>query len=152
MVATVDGGPDENLRCRKVIDHAVDHFKTCNLDAFFLITNAPGRSAYNLIERSLTPLSRQLSTLGIPHLNDSAVTIDSDLKVKYFGFSGEALAKVWSSLIVIDGHPVTAEYIDPKCVAQEPDSISVHWYAVHVQESQHFYRYSWWLGNFECTK
>lgn len=143
FVATVDGGPDENPRYRKVIDHAIDHFKKCNLDALFLITNAPGRSAYNRVERRMAPLSRQLSGLILPHnnfgthLNEASVTIDHDLEKKNFGFAGKALAEVWGNMD-INGYPVTAEYADIECVAQEPEPVSAKWFSVHVQESQYF--------------
>ena len=45
IVITVDGGPDENPRYQKVIETAVHRFVQNNLDAYFIATNAPGRSA-----------------------------------------------------------------------------------------------------------
>ena len=50
VIITTDGGPDENLRFPKVISQAIKFFKKYNLDALFIATNAPGRSAYNRIE------------------------------------------------------------------------------------------------------
>ena len=47
MIITVDGGPDENPRYTHVIANAIKHFKEFNLDALYIATNAPGRSAYN---------------------------------------------------------------------------------------------------------
>lgn len=38
----VDGGPDENPRYSKVIDVAIHHFISNDLDAIFIFTNAPG--------------------------------------------------------------------------------------------------------------
>ena len=60
MIVTVDGGPDENPRYEKTISCAVDYFNTHDLDAFFLVTNAPGRSAFNRIKRRVAPLSKEL--------------------------------------------------------------------------------------------
>lgn len=50
-IFTVDGGPDENPRYQKVIANAIQHFKDFNLDVLIIATNAPGRSAYNRVER-----------------------------------------------------------------------------------------------------
>ena len=69
LVITVDGGPDENPRYQKVIETAVYHFVQNNLDAYFIATNAPGRSAFNRVERRMAPLSKELSKYG-SHLND----------------------------------------------------------------------------------
>ena len=41
MIVTVDRGPDENPRYEKAITYVVNYFSTYDLDAFFLITNAP---------------------------------------------------------------------------------------------------------------
>ena len=61
LIITVDGGPDENPRYEKTIACAVDLFCSSELDALFLATNAPGRSAFNRIERLMAPLSRELA-------------------------------------------------------------------------------------------
>ena len=88
IVITVDGGPDENPRYQKVIEMAVHHFVQKNLDAYFIATNAPGRSAFNRVERRMAPLSRELSGLILPHdkygshLNDRGLTIDTNLEIK----------------------------------------------------------------------
>ncbi|KAL0818781.1 hypothetical protein ABMA28_008108 [Loxostege sticticalis] len=55
-----DGGPEENPRYPKVISHAINNFVLHNLDAIFIFTNAPGRSAFNRVERRMAPLSREL--------------------------------------------------------------------------------------------
>ena len=47
MIVTVDGGPDKNPGYTKTIECAIDYFLSQNLAAFFLATNAPGRSAFN---------------------------------------------------------------------------------------------------------
>jgi hypothetical protein len=67
MMVTVDGGPDENPRYEKVVNVAIHHFLEYDLDAYFVATNAPGRSAYNRVERRMLPLSRELAGLILPH-------------------------------------------------------------------------------------
>uniref|UniRef100_A0A182W7W0 Uncharacterized protein n=1 Tax=Anopheles minimus TaxID=112268 RepID=A0A182W7W0_9DIPT len=66
-VVIADGGPDENPRFRKVIDVAIHNFRKYKLDALFVATNAPGRSAFNRVERRMAPLSRELVGLVLPH-------------------------------------------------------------------------------------
>ena len=60
MIVTVDGGPDENPRYKKTIDCAIDYFNSFDLDALFIVTNAPGRSAFNRCERRMPPLSKEV--------------------------------------------------------------------------------------------
>lgn len=43
FIVTVDGGPDENPRYQKVIEVAVRHFLTYDLDAFFVATNGKNK-------------------------------------------------------------------------------------------------------------
>ena len=57
MLETVDSGLDENPRYEKTISCPVDYFNTYDLDAFFLVTNAPGCSAFKRAERRIAPLS-----------------------------------------------------------------------------------------------
>ena len=146
IVITVDGGPDENPRYQKVIETAVHHFVQKNLDAYFIATNAPGRSAFNRVERRMAPLSRELSGLILPHdkygsqLNDRGLTIDTNLEKKNFSFAGSTLAEIWSQT-VIDGHPIVAEYIDPELSELKPESLQSKdpiWFAAHVRTSQYF--------------
>ncbi len=59
VVFTVDGGPDENPRYQKVIKVGIHHFVKHDLDALFIATNAPGRSAFNRVERKMAPLSKE---------------------------------------------------------------------------------------------
>jgi hypothetical protein len=81
IIILVDGGPDENPRYIKNIEVAIDHFVKLDLDAIFIATNAPGRSAFNPVERRMAPLSKALSGL----VDASCKTIDDELEVK-FGF------------------------------------------------------------------
>lgn len=119
VVLTVDGGPDENPRFQKVIDMAIHHFLSNDLDALFLATNAPGRSAFNRVERRMAPLSRALSGLILSHdhfgshLDNQGKTIDCGLEKMNFEFAGQTLASIWSG-IQIDKFPCIAEYILPE--------------------------------------
>jgi len=67
---------------------AMSHFKKHNLDAIFIATNAPGRSAFNRVERRMAPLSRELSGLILPHdhfgshLDANGKTTDAELEKK----------------------------------------------------------------------
>ena len=83
MIVTVDGGPDKNSRHRKTIECAIDYFLSQDLDAFFLATNAPGRSAFNRVERRMVKFSKELS--GVVLLHDN---FGSHLNAK-----GEAIGK-----------------------------------------------------------
>ena len=58
---TVDGGPDENPRYQKVIRVEIHHFLRYDFDSLFIATNAPGRSAFNIVERKMVPLSKELT-------------------------------------------------------------------------------------------
>lgn len=141
VIMTVDGGPDENPRYQKVIAFAIQHFKRYDLDALFLATNAPGRSAYNRVERRMAPLSRELAGLILPHdhfgshLDERGVTIDEHLERSNFEFAGNVLAEVWSSM-EIDGYNVTAKYVGAG-EQDVPDFPDIKWYSEHVRESQY---------------
>jgi len=145
FMITVDGGPDENPRYDKVIAVAIHHFKEHDLDALFIATNAPGRSAFNRVERRMAPLNRELAGLILPHehygshLDDDGRTVDEDLEVANFAFAGHTLSEVWSGM-VIDSHPVISEYTEPsnsEMKASELRTVSVQWRAQHIRESQY---------------
>jgi hypothetical protein len=91
VIFTVDGIPDENPRNKKCFQIAIHHFVNHNLDGLFVTTNAPGRSAFNRVERKMAPLSKELSDLISPHddfgthLDNSGRTIDDELEEKIFG-------------------------------------------------------------------
>ncbi|CAF3323023.1 unnamed protein product [Rotaria socialis] len=124
VIITVDGGPDENPRFPKTLVAAIRKFRKYNLDALFVLTHAPGQSAYNVVERRMAPLSHDLAGLILPHdhfgthLNDSGVTVNPELERINFKKAGEVLAEVWCGS-VIDEYPVVAEYIDPPASTQE---------------------------------
>lgn len=91
---SIDGGPDENPRYPKVIEVCTHHFFKHDLDALFIATNAPGRSAYNLVERRMAPLSRKLCGLVLPydnfgdHLDSQRRTTEEKLEKMNFPFAG----------------------------------------------------------------
>ena len=141
MIVTVDGGPDENPRYTKTIEYAIDYFLSQDLDAFFLATNVPTRSAFNRVECRMVKFSQELSGVVLPydnfgsHLNAKGETIDKELEKRNFGYAGEILAKIWSGMIS-DGHPVLAELI-----SEEADQEVIKKYeerkSKHVRESQY---------------
>lgn len=143
FITTVDGGPDESPRYAKVIQRNIEHFKTHDLDALFLATNAPGRSAYNRVERRMAPLSHELAGIILKHdhfgnhLDSSGRTIDEELEKKNFNHAGSLLCEMWNELL-IDNHPVVATYIDPEneCIIQNAE-IDPILYQEHVRESQY---------------
>jgi len=143
VIISVDGGPDENPRYAKVIAHAVKHFRDNDLDALFVVTNAPGSSKFNRVEHRMAPLSRELAGLVLPHdhfgshLNSACKTVDPVLEKKNFEHAGKVLAEVWSG-VEIDGFPVVAEYVPPGSECPVPDLPSHEWYTEHVRESQYF--------------
>ena len=65
-----------------------------HLDAFFLVINAPGRSAFNRVERRMALLSKELSGVLLEHehfeshLDDRGNTIDPQLELKNFEHAG----------------------------------------------------------------
>jgi len=129
----------------KVIDCAINHFKKYDLDGLFIVTNAPGRSAYNRVERRMAPLSRELSGVILPHnhfgshLDSSGKTVDEGLELKNFAKAGKVLAEIWSA-VEIDNYPVVATYCPP---ASNNDTVTSHaaasqqWRTAHVRESQY---------------
>ncbi|CAF1416944.1 unnamed protein product, partial [Rotaria sordida] len=122
LIITVDGGPDENPRFPKTLVASIRKFKKYNLDALFILTHAPGQSAYNIVERRMAPLSPDLAGLILPHdhfgshLNESGGTMNVDLEK--LNFPGQILAERWN-LSVIDGYPCVAEYINPPATTDD---------------------------------
>ena len=70
---------------------------------------------FNRVERLMVKFSKELSGVVLPHdnfgshLNAKGKTINKELE-KNFGYVGEILGKIWSSMI-IDGHAFLAEFI-----------------------------------------
>ena len=59
MIVTVDGGPDENPIYSNTINCAIEYLNEDNYDACSIVTNAPGRSAFNRVERRMFNLSKE---------------------------------------------------------------------------------------------
>ena len=99
MIVTVDGGPDENPRYEKTINCSIKYFVENSLDAFFLATNVPDRSAFNRVERRIVKLSKELSGVILEHdkfgshLDAKSVTVDKDLELKTFSMPDAHLLK-----------------------------------------------------------
>ena len=79
------------------------------MDAIFVATSAPGRSVYTRADRRITPQSKELAGLILPHGHfgshlDSQGrtfgTVDPDLERQNFGHAGNVLAEVWSDTII----------------------------------------------------
>jgi hypothetical protein len=110
--------PNDYTRFPKTLVSAINKFKKYNLDAFFIITQAPGQTAFNVVERRLAALSQDLTGLVLPHdyfgthLNISGITIDAELEKNNLKRTGDVLGEVWS-MDMIDHYPVVSEYIDP---------------------------------------
>lgn len=116
-----------------------------DLDAFFVACNAPGRSAYNRVERRMAPLSKELSGIILPHdnfgshLDSQRRTVDVELEKKNFQYAGEILAELWSNMN-IDSFPVIAENILPENSELSPSEILEKdqlWFSMHVRTSQY---------------
>ena len=90
----------------------------------------------------MVKFSQELSGVILPHnkfgshLNSKGETIDPELEKKNFMHAGKVLAEIWSGMI-IDGHPVLAEYINEE-VDEEILKKSLEWKSNHVRESQYF--------------
>ena len=69
MIITVDRGPDKNPRYTKTIECVIDYFLSQDLDAFFVATNTPGRSAFNRVECRMVRFSQELSGVVLLHDN-----------------------------------------------------------------------------------
>lgn len=142
VILSVNGGPDESARNPKQISFAIKHFRDYDLDALFLVNDAPGQSALSRVERRLATLSHQLTDLVIPHdrcgshLDDEGRTTNKELEAENFACASRILAEVWNST-VIDSHAVVAEQISgPQWCAQLDENAD--WYCRHVRESQYF--------------
>lgn len=132
-------------RYEKVINTAISNFIEYKLDAIFIATNAPGRSAFNRVERRMAPLSRDLAGLVLPHdhfgshLDDHGKTVDPELEKENFAHAGQVLAEIWSDKI-IDGYPTLAKYVDPADSEVEEGMLlkgSPGWRIRHVRESHY---------------
>jgi len=144
----------------KVIKVVIHHFLWYDFDALFIVTNAPGRSAFNKVERKMAPLSKELTGLILlhdhygSHLNERSITIDADLEKKNFKFAGVTLAEIWSKMIV-DKFLTIAEYIEPtksELLKENLLSMDQKWCDVHLQTSQYLTQIVKCMDNMCCLK
>lgn len=90
-----------------------------DLDVLTIVTNAPGRSAFNPVERRMAILSKILARVILPydsfgsHLDSQHRTIDRDLELKNFEKAGEILSQFWEP-IVVKGFKTKVKYIKPE--------------------------------------
>ena len=116
LIKSVDGGPDENPRFEKNILAACQVKKKYDFDAVIEVTNAPGLSAFNRVERRMHPLSLSMAGVILPHdtcgthLDSQGNTVDVELEKENFAAAGGILADVFNN-ITIDGHEVQARYV-----------------------------------------
>ena len=90
LLFATDGGADGNPRFPGTLSAAVARFNELDLDVHILHTNTPGYSTYNRVERRMTPLSKELTGLILPH--DSVGSQLDD--------SGKHLTKTWKNNIL----------------------------------------------------
>ena len=104
LIKSVDGGPDENPRFEKNILAACHVKKKYNFDAVIEVTNAPGLSAFNRVERRMHPLSLSMAGIILPHdtcgthLDSQGNTVDVELEKENFAAAGNVLADVFKNI------------------------------------------------------
>ncbi|CAB4489434.1 unnamed protein product [Rhizophagus irregularis] len=92
-ILLVDGGPDKNPRHMKNIFQYCKMFCNFDLDYLSVRTHAPGQSAYNPVERSMSTLSQKLAGITLPidkfgfHLNSQGQVTDLELAMKNFRYA-----------------------------------------------------------------
>lgn len=85
------------------------------MDALFIANCAPHKSANNLVERRMAPLSRDPGGIILPHdsfathLDKNEKTVDFELEILSFQ-KAEVSAEVWNQH-VIDKFPVISEFV-----------------------------------------
>lgn len=104
LISLVDGGPDQNPRYKGVMECAIETFIRHDLDAVFIATNAPGRSAFNPVEHRMAPLSRMLSGLILPAKHFQTEKKDdpdkqNETEMLNFEHAGMFFYIFWSSLL-----------------------------------------------------
>ena len=141
LILTTDGASDEAPRFPKPLASAVYFFKELKLDVFLHAVNAAGLSAFNAVERRMSPLSHDITGLILPHdsygnhLDASGKTIDDELEKKNFFKAAETLSEVWSKK-VIDGHQIDCRAVplNQKFIPPEP---TPSWVSKHVRQTRY---------------
>ena len=141
MIITVVGGPDENPKYSSTINCAIKYFCEHNLDAYFVVTNATGRSTFKHVERRMSNLDKELSCVILPHdhfgthLDHNNKTIDEELELQNVEYAGQILSEFWSKLVIND-HSVIAEFVRGEAL-EITITKSEEWKADHVRKSPH---------------
>lgn len=127
---------------------ALRQFIQHDLDVLIIITNAPGRSAYNEVERRMARLSQVLSGVILPHDTfgshlKNGKTIDTELEKRNFEAAGEILAAYWNK-VTYSGNFTSAEYIKPEDSEHKepPPIIDQVWSAAHLRSGRYFLQIS----------
>lgn len=142
---SVNRRPDENLRYKTVISHALASFKKHDLDGVYIFTNASGRSAHNLVQKRVVPLSRALSGLVLQHhygslLDDNANTLNTDMEMTNFEYAGETIVEIWSEM-KINRFNVIVDYIrSPENIGELQQIADQYWYLNLARQSQNMFQ------------
>ena len=141
LVLSTDGAQDEALCYLKPLATAIYFFKHLKLDVFLHGVNAAGLSAFNPVERRMSPLSHYIARVVLPHenfgshLDSQGYTIDVLLEKKNFFHCSQALADIWlhrdigGYKVDCTALPVGKEFTTPE--------VSPSWVARHVQQSHY---------------
>ena len=141
LVLSTDGAQDEAPRYPKPLATAIYFFKHLKLDVFLHGVNAAGLSAFNSVERRMSPLSHDIAGAALPHetfgshLDSQGNTIDVELEKKNFFHASQVLADIWLHT-VIDGYKVDCTAL-PVGKEFTPPEVSPSWAARHVQQSRY---------------
>ena len=140
MIVTADGDHMKTLGMKKQF-HVRLNILTLTTWMVFLVTNAPGRSTFNGVQRRIAPLIKELGGVLLEHehfgahLDDKGNTIDSQFELKIFEHAGRILSEIISGM-VINGYPVIVEYIGDKA-SEIVKYVNEKWRSSHVRSSQY---------------
>ena len=142
MIVTVDGDSDENSRYANTVNCAINYFNEHDLHAYFIATQAPGRSGFSRMERRIADLSKELSGIILEHdyfdthLDNNNNAADEEVEFKTFEYAGKILAEFWSKS-VINYHTVVAELVG-EAISEITIIKSKEWKANHVRDLPRF--------------
>ena len=141
LLLSTDGASDDAPCFPKPLAAAVYFFKNLKLDVLLHGVNTAGLTAFNPVERRMSPLSHDIAGAILPHdaygshLDANGKRVDSDLEKENFFKASEILAEIWSNT-VIDGHAVDCQAVrlDKEFI---PAEVSALWISRHVQQSRY---------------
>ena len=122
LMCYADGGPDWQVESQKTLYYYGRFFQKSGLDAFGMGSGGGGYSAFNPIERSWAPVSKQLSSVYLSDklpgedeapIKQSGLTATQLANKEHVVFDSamEHAAKLWNNNFSIGGHPVMAEVV-----------------------------------------